>query len=346
MLAAATLDDESYLDAVEGLYEVARRVVGPAASRAAAARLADAPDVDGSSIDALRERLDGLPAVAVRNRLYRSTQEMMWRRITSTYERRRAELEALLAAAARDVPGLHLDPGLALPPYYAGCDFHLQPGSYHGDALAGFWYHYGSKIVFLGQNDLDQIHATAAALAPPPRDGDVGRVLDLGCSIGQSATALKSRFPAARVEAIDVSAAMLTYAHWRASRIGARVTFRQRRAESTGFDANSFDVVYAFLLFHELPTEVRSAVVEEAHRLLRPGGVMVIVDNATGEASMTPFRRYTSDFSRRFNGEAYTYDFDTGDFAALLRASSFGHVEELVFAADVQLPFAMWMLRR
>ena len=49
-------------------------------------------------------------------------------------------------------------------------------------------------------------------------------------------------------------------------------------AESTGLPSNSFDLVSASLMFHELPTSAAVAIITEASRLLRPGGHLAIMD--------------------------------------------------------------------
>ena len=46
-------------------------------------------------------------------------------------------------------------------------------------------------------------NAGAIAKLPTPADGRVRRVLDIGCSAGQSATAFKERFPEAEVWGVD-----------------------------------------------------------------------------------------------------------------------------------------------
>lgn len=343
MPAATTLDDESNLDFSEGVYSFLRRVVDPISAGPAEAVLDAAASSGG--IESYRAVFDGLPHVKVRNRLHRSTQEMMWRRIMDTYDPQRVAMENALKDAAAGASGcLELDETLEIPEYFADAEFHIQPGSYDGDSLSGLWYHYGTKIVFLGENDNDEVHHSAVAAAPVPENPQ--RIVDLGCSIGQSSTALKERFPQAQVTGIDIAAPMLQYAHWRAAELDSEVVFSQQLVEATNFDAESVDAVFAFLLFHELPQDLHATVVAEAHRILAPDGRLIVIDNSAGETSMRPYREYTSDFSRRFNGEAFAYDFNTSDFLKLLKESPFASVGEQEFPADVELPFQMWVCQK
>ena len=62
-------------------------------------------------------------------------------------------------------------------------------------------------------------------------------------------------------------------------------------AEDTGLDDESFDLITAIWLFHELPTKVRDQVVAEAYRLLRPGGVFAIMESP-------PFKNLEQDYSK------------------------------------------------
>ncbi|HTL89266.1 MAG TPA: class I SAM-dependent methyltransferase, partial [Leptolyngbya sp.] len=63
-------------------------------------------------------------------------------------------------------------------------------------------------------------------------------------------------------------------------------------AESTNLPAASYDLVSACLLFHELPQTAAIAILQEARRLLRPGGHLAIMDmNPQSEihAKMPPY---------------------------------------------------------
>ncbi|UFP96430.1 class I SAM-dependent methyltransferase [Gloeobacter morelensis] len=116
------------------------------------------------------------------------------------------------------------------------------------------------------------------AILKAHRPGPVDAIVDLGCSIGMSTFALQSAYPEARLAGIDLSPHFLAVARHRAHSEGRTVAWRHAAAERTGLPEGSVDLVCAFLLFHELPAQATCQVLREAHRLLRPGGTLAVMD--------------------------------------------------------------------
>lgn len=104
------------------------------------------------------------------------------------------------------------------------------------------------------------------------------RVLDLGCGTGSTTCRLKEAFPSAEVVGLDLSPYMLVMAEQKALEAQLNLHWRHGKAEQTGFPDNSFDVVTASLLLHELPPAIAQAVLQEAHRVLRSGGEIILLD--------------------------------------------------------------------
>ena len=317
------LNDESYQSFVEGL----RGFSGIKMSLSAMLALHSAlrlPPVPVPRIDRrqLRAAGDAQPTLATRNRFLRSSQEMMWRNLNESFGTRRAAIEASLLDAEQRGPGsLEWSANFAIPEYTQR-DFHVQPGGYQRDALTGPVYHYGTKVFFVGTNDQDEMHDEVVASCPLPAAGELTKILDIGCSIGQSATALKKRYPQAQVTAIDIAAPLLRYGHWRATQLGSEVHFKQRCAEQTGFADNSFDMVHSTILFHEVPFAKTCEIVREALRVLRPGGVFNVVDFPSGEPIPAGLQ-YFLDIDHQFNGEPYSLEFVYADFTGELERAGF-----------------------
>jgi len=207
-------------------------------------------------------------------------------------------------------------------PDYTRHEIHQQPGGYVGNPFAGHLYHYHTNHFYGGRNDQDERHAGYAAGAPLPADGKVSRILDLGCGIGQLATALKGRFPKADVRAIDVAAPMLRYGHMRAVDNKIEVHFAQRLAEETKFPDNHFDLVASYILFHEVTAEACANIIAEVHRVLRPGGVFYPLDFNL-KARPSPYRTFSQWMDHRWNNEKWRLEYGAVDFAGIMAKVGF-----------------------
>jgi SAM-dependent methyltransferase len=94
------------------------------------------------------------------------------------------------------------------------------------------------------------------------------RVLDLGCGKGRFAARLRAE--GAKVVGLDLSAGMLAR---------ARGLERVRgSALRLPFAGGTFDTVVAVEVFQHLPPGGLDAALDEARRVLRPGGVVAVVD--------------------------------------------------------------------
>jgi ArsR family transcriptional regulator len=96
---------------------------------------------------------------------------------------------------------------------------------------------------------------------------------DLGCGTGQ-VSALVAPF-VKEVVAVDASAEMLGAARSRL-RKHKNVVIRRGVLEQLPIEDDSLDVAALMLVLHHLPDPV--AALGEAHRVLRPGGRLLIVD--------------------------------------------------------------------
>jgi len=120
---------------------------------------------------------------------------------------------------------------------------------------------------------------------------EVRDVLDIGCSTGLSTRFLARAFPqASRVLGLDLSPFFLSVAMLRQEEATkalfeedlqslANISYVHKNAEDTGFPEESFDVIAIQFVAHELPPEPTNRIAQECIRLLRPGGVVAIIDN-------------------------------------------------------------------
>jgi demethylmenaquinone methyltransferase/2-methoxy-6-polyprenyl-1,4-benzoquinol methylase/phosphoethanolamine N-methyltransferase len=107
--------------------------------------------------------------------------------------------------------------------------------------------------------------------------GDV--VLEVGCGTGDVALAAKLRTGAAgRVYGTDAAPEMIEVARQKASKAGIEVDFQVDLIENISFPDHTFDVVLSSLMMHHLPNDLKRRGLREIHRVLKPGGHLLVVD--------------------------------------------------------------------
>jgi ubiquinone/menaquinone biosynthesis C-methylase UbiE len=112
----------------------------------------------------------------------------------------------------------------------------------------------------------------AAGIAPGQR------VLDLGCGTGALCVLVAQRQPDARVHAIDPDPRALARARARAARAGVAIEFAQGFGDQLPWPDASFERVLSSLVLHHLTTDEKRGALAEVHRVLAPGGRLLVLD--------------------------------------------------------------------
>jgi tocopherol O-methyltransferase len=112
-------------------------------------------------------------------------------------------------------------------------------------------------------------------------------VLDAGCGVGGSSFWIGDQ-TGAKVTGVNIQPLQLEIARAECTRRGLadRVSFKERDYCTTGFDPESFDVVWA--LESVCHCEDKRRFLREAHRLLRPGGRLVTGDFVQFRKDLSP----------------------------------------------------------
>lgn len=107
------------------------------------------------------------------------------------------------------------------------------------------------------------------------------KVLDIGCGTG--ALTVRAARRGATVKAIDVNAQMLETAKRRArmADVTGRIDFEEKGVAELDSEAReSCDVVMSGLCFSELSDDEIRYTLEQVKRILRPGGLLLVADEA------------------------------------------------------------------
>lgn len=106
-----------------------------------------------------------------------------------------------------------------------------------------------------------------------------GRILDAGCGHGLFANYLALMGPAREVHGVEPSAAKIEVAQ-RVGRRLANVEYHQGYVQDEP-NASSYRAITILDVLYLVPSEVKAEILRACHRLLEPGGVLVLKTNDT-----------------------------------------------------------------
>src|SRR5262245_18713481 len=110
-----------------------------------------------------------------------------------------------------------------------------------------------------------------AALVP----ANARTVVDFGSGTGDGAAAIARRLPGAQVTAFEASPFMIIAGRVQNAGL-ANLRFVQGLAEQSGLREGSIDAAAITLVLHECPDTVKHEILAEVHRVLQPGGALVL----------------------------------------------------------------------
>ncbi|WP_394762684.1 class I SAM-dependent methyltransferase [Phenylobacterium sp.] len=259
----------------------------------------------------------------------RAAQELVWDTVGESIERQLDTLNGQAKPRPSDLGTLRVDPDFVTPRYIDAVDIHVMPGNFHtelgpDDVFAGALYDRGVHVFAFGglgpRNDGLGI-AQAELMRERFPDFKPRRILDVGCGPGFTTVPWKEYYPDAEVHGIDVGAPQVRYAHARAEGLGVAVHFSQQDGSDTDFPDGHFDLVSSMLVTHECPVPVIRKLFKEAHRLLAPGGIMLMDGGAPNAAD--PFvQMRTSWFGNNAN-EPFSVGFKGLDYPKAVAEAGF-----------------------
>ena len=216
------------------------------------------------------------------------------------------------ARKSRDLPDLT---DLDRYPSYFRQNFHWQTDGYLSLRSAGL-YDLGVEILFLGTADIMRrqvIPPISREVAARAGEGEL-RLLDIACGTGRTLLQLSAAHPSLRLAGVDISPYYLQYARQLLAGV-PDVSLIAENAEHLPFRDDHFDIATSVFLFHELPRATRRAVLTEAMRVLKPGGLLILCDS--GQSTESPdLQHYSKWFKKHFH-EPYIDDYVQDDLAGI-----------------------------
>lgn len=228
-----------------------------------------------------------------------------------------AVMRRMKANDFRDIPTVDKS---RFPAYYRRT-FHWQTDGYFS-AHSAEVYELGVELLFRGTADVmrRQVVPPITRFVRAAGGAEKVKLLDVGCGTGRTLHQIALAHPAMRLWGVDLSPAYVRAARERLSAV-EELTLAVENGEHLPFTDASFDVATSVYMFHELPRNARRNVLRELHRVVRPGGLVVIEDSAQLAESeeLAPALR---EFPREFH-EPFYDDYLGDDLAGILREVGF-----------------------
>lgn len=227
-------------------------------------------------------------------------------------------------------------PGAALMPAYLLNEFHHLPN--------------GNFSSFYAEGYLWAFDATMLGRSPKMRRALAQKlkkhrsVLDIGCSGADLAAAVREA-GVEDVVGLDASPYMLQ----QAAKRHPGIPLVQGLAEKTGFPDGRFDAVAACFVFHELPHQTQDEVLMEAHRILKPGGEILICEPSPLQMHLSLWQLIKRvglsglwwKLITKLAHEPYVAEFHRREPKAWFASRGFELIED-----STDIPFRTWVGRR
>jgi SAM-dependent methyltransferase len=204
-----------------------------------------------------------------------------------------------------------VNPDLDGPAYCDDVEWHLMPGGWDGFDLSMLMFRSGvvphifSKGGYAAVDvGVDIFAQRMTVLDQLPATREYKRIYECGSGGTPTLAMLRKKFPDAELVGADLSGAMQEAGHKMDKQMGINVHLKQEDCRATSEPDNHYDAVVAYAVFHETPDDVCRDIMAEMHRILAPGGYMLISDPGPFRA-LTPYQAVLYDWETENREEPY-----------------------------------------
>ena len=292
---------------VPGVKTAFEKRVVPRFEKANGRRLADRHEARKAALED--------PVFSLWSALRRLTMEQRQQAGRWTAIRQREALAEKAAALTEGDERLELDPTVAIPRYVSAVDHHCMPGSYHteyfpGDVTNGANYDHAGFVTtagLLGKYSDGGGQAVVKWVKRNYPDFKPTKILEIGGTVGHSSLPIAHAYPEAEMTIVDLGAPVLRYGLARAKSLGIdNVRFVQASGEDLSrFPDASFDWIQTTMFLHELSNSALDNILRETRRLLKPGGIVLHVEQPQYTPDMPLFEQVMRDWDAFYNNEPF-----------------------------------------
>lgn len=136
---------------------------------------------------------------------------------------------------------------------------------------------------------------TANIVADAVRGTAQPTMVDIGCGTGITSKAVATEVSRGEILAIDSEATTLEQAKSNTYAVPVRFIHDDAVSALRAMETHSADVVFSAFLIHNLPKSVRTELLREAHRVLKPNGMFVNADKYANNDN----RQHTKDLKQQ-----------------------------------------------
>jgi ubiquinone/menaquinone biosynthesis C-methylase UbiE len=215
----------------------------------------------------------------------------------------------------KDIPAVDKE---RFPAYYRRT-FHWQTDGYFTEESAEK-YDLGVQLLFRGTADVMRRQIIPPITRFLREHTGRTRLLDVACGTGNALRQLAAAHPDVQYYGVDLSPAYIRTARKRLAHV-PELALSVENGEHLPFADASFDIATSVYLFHELPRNARRNVIAELHRVVRPGGLVVLEDSAQlseSRAIESALRAFPGEFH-----EPFYADYLEDDLEGLLQSAGF-----------------------